>query len=172
VLHTLPSSSSSISPLCNTWWRVNLWNSSLSSFPPPPSTSSLLSPNIPLSILFSDSPSPCSSHETKAKIHIRINLEPHFSSVCFSHVFFYIVAYRPVTKQWLDKQWPLLGNACNTRKRRYKNGVFYVISTATIAEQRRGKHTSTIEALCFLRDPCRGEVSAGSWRISTVRSRC
>jgi hypothetical protein len=37
--------------------------------------------------------------------------------------------------------------------------VFFVISAATIATQRRDKHAfTTIEVLCFLREPCRGVI--------------
>jgi hypothetical protein len=45
----------------------------------------------------------------------------------------HIVAYRPVAKQWLSKQRPLLGSARNIHAR--NNGVMQLVS-----KQRIGKH--------------------------------
>jgi hypothetical protein len=47
------------------------------------------------------------------------------------------------------------GRCCIT----HATSVLYMIRSATIAMQRRGKNTcTTIERLCFLRDPCRGVI--------------
>jgi hypothetical protein len=49
---------------------------------------------------------------------------------------------------------PLLGNPRSNRRI-----VFSVVRAATVAMQRRYKHTSTtIEGLCFLHGPCQGVI--------------
>jgi hypothetical protein len=71
-----------------------------------------------------------------------------------------IVAYRPVVKQRLGKQWPLIGNARNIHARDNRRAVFLCVVRATIVVmQRSSKHTSkTTETPCFLRGPCRGVI--------------
>jgi hypothetical protein len=52
----------------------------------------------------------------------------------------HIVVYRPVAKQRLRKQWPLLGNACNIYACNNRRMVFSVVSTAAVFGQQLGKH--------------------------------
>jgi hypothetical protein len=69
------------------------------------------------------------------------------------------MAYRPVAKQRLYKQRPLLGTACNIHTRNNIRTVFNVVCAATVTVQGRGKHAPTIvEGLCFLRGPARGVI--------------
>jgi hypothetical protein len=78
------------------------------------------------------------------------------------------MAYRPAAKHWLCKQRPLLGNARNNRIT-----MFSVVCAATVAMQRRSKHTSTtIEGLCFLRCPCQGvtlKTTGAVVKLTTVQ---
>jgi hypothetical protein len=112
----------------------------------------------------------------------------------------YIVAYRPVAKQRLCKQRPLLGNARNMHARYNRRTVFSVVRAAAISGQRLGKHVPaatvtnvTIKERCLLCGPCRNVITRtagaisidssavssisqrqrrehGSWRISIVES--
>jgi hypothetical protein len=82
-----------------------------------------------------------------------------------------IVAYRPVARKGHRKQGPFLGNgSVNTFPQQrirtqqlsdcWKRGVFYVVRSAVVAMQRRGRHASTaIDGLCFLR----GRAKELSW---------
>jgi hypothetical protein len=58
--------------------------------------------------------------------------------------------HRPVAKQWLCKQRPLLGNARYIHGAKIGKGVFYVVRAATVAMQLHTKDTSTtIEGCVF-----------------------
>jgi hypothetical protein len=63
-------------------------------------------------------------------------------TLCMVHA--YIMAYRPVAKQWFCKQRPLLDNACNMYARNnsycWKRGVFYVVRVVAVSEQQVAKH--------------------------------
>jgi hypothetical protein len=75
---------------------------------------------------------------------LNLHLSPTFTfpdqnSACFSFLVHpycktreFIVAYRPVPKQWLSKQQPLLGNARNTHTT-IEEQVFYVVRCAIVA---------------------------------------
>jgi hypothetical protein len=109
-------------------------------------------------------------------IHSTRNFTPHFTEpLRFARVFlvsFGIVTYKPVAKRWLCKQRPLLGNARNIHAHNNRRTVFYVVRVATVAMQRRGKQASAkIEALCFLRGPCRWVIlkTIGETELSSVR---
>jgi hypothetical protein len=85
-----------------------------------------------------------------------------------------IVAYGPVTEQWLCKQRPLLGNACNIHASSNRT-VCSVVRSADISGQRLGKHVpavmdtnATIEERCFLCGPCRDVITRTVWAFSSV----
>jgi hypothetical protein len=95
----------------------------------------------------------------------------------------YIVAYRPVTKKLLCKQWPFLGNG--------SENTFLLLGSKFLIMQQLDYNNGNVMFLC---DPCRDVISKGqsylrvqavlpgnrwrvdtsawSWRISTVRSHC
>jgi hypothetical protein len=50
------------------------------------------------------------------------------------------VAYRPVAKQRLYKQRPLLGNARNMHGRNNRRTVFSVVHAAAVSGQQLGRH--------------------------------
>jgi hypothetical protein len=52
----------------------------------------------------------------------------------------HIAAYRPVAKQWLYKQRPLLGKARNIHSGNNRRKVFSVVRAAAVSGQQLGEH--------------------------------
>jgi hypothetical protein len=83
-----------------------------------------------------------------------------------------IVTYRPVAKQTLCKQRPLLGNARNNGRT-----VFSVVRAEAVSGQRLSKHVpeamdtnTTTEERCFLCCPCRDVITRTVGATSSVDS--
>jgi hypothetical protein len=77
-----------------------------------------------------------------------------------------IVAYRPVAKEWLYKQRPLLSNTRNIQARNNRRTMFSMVRGAAVSGQQLGKHAPTVtdtkattEEWCFLCGGCRNLIT-------------
>jgi hypothetical protein len=78
-----------------------------------------------------------------------------------------IMAYRPVAKRWLCKQRSLLANALNTHAHNNRRTVF---SMWSVPRYYNREFWSLVSLVLYWR-LWRKDLSAWSWRITTVRSR-